>query len=149
MSNTNKDGNSSKFSECKERGCQNQGSFNRMKYDKCAYQKELYESTSPLQHHMYEGKFEHCGKCTHEGKFYRPFDLVDVETELLGIRRPNSRCPQFKYNPECKASGMCISTTDKIVPVALNPKVCPIVYNNIPKMTTLGYDLQRTNICKK
>jgi hypothetical protein len=116
-----------------------------MIYDNCAYQKTLFESTSPLQHQLYEGKFEHCGKCTHEGKFYRPFDLVDVETELKGITRPNSRCPQFKYNPACKASKMCVSTHDKSVPIALNPHVCPIVHNNIPKMKTHGYTVESTS----
>jgi hypothetical protein len=80
---SNKNSESCKLFECKDKGCQNFGSFNRMIYDRCAYQKELYESTSPLQHQLYEGKFEHCEKCTHEGKFYRPFDLVDVEPVFI------------------------------------------------------------------
>ena len=149
MSNTNKDSGTCKLFECKDKGCQNFGSFNRMIYDRCAYQKELYESTTPLQHQLYEGKFEHCEKCTHEGKFYRPFDLVDVETELMGINRPNSHCPQFKYHPNCKPSHMCVSTHDKSVPVALNPVVCPVVFNNIPKMTHPGYELPNINFCNK
>ena len=146
MSNTNKYDN--KIFECKDKGCQNFGSFNRLKDDRCASQKELYESTAPLQHMLYEGKYENCGKCTHEGKFYRPFDLVDVETELLGINRPNSRCPQFKYNPNRKSSKYGISTFDASIPVALNPVVCPVVFNNIPKLTHPGYQVPNDNICK-
>lgn len=138
-----------KLFECTDKGCQNYGSFNRQIYDRCAYQKELYESTSPLQHQLYEGKFEHCGKCTFEDQFYRPFDLVDVESELLGINRPSSHCPQFKYNPNCQASKMCVSTFDKSMPVALNPWVCPVVFNNIPKMTHPGYEVPPMNICKE
>jgi hypothetical protein len=133
--------------ECNDKGCQNFGSFNRPGYDRCAYQKTLYESTAPLQHQLYEGKFEHCEKCTHEDKFYRPFDLVDVESELLGINRPVSRCPQFKYNPNCKASKMCTSTFDNTIPIVPNPIVCPIVYNNITRMVHPGYELSKLSSC--
>jgi len=138
---------SCKLYECTDKGCQNFGGSNRLRYDRCAYQKTLYESTGPLQYMLYEGAHENCGKCTHEDKFYRPFDLVDVESELKNITRPASQCPQFKYSPTCKPSKMCVSTHDKMVPVALNPVVCPVVYNNIPKMNNVGYDIPNIDFC--
>ncbi len=124
----------------------NIGSSNRLAYDACSYAKELYESTSPLLYQLYEGKHENCGKCLKD-TFWRPFDLVDIESELKNITRPNSRCDQFKYDPKCKKSNMCISTFDKDVPVVFAPEVCPIIHNNIPKMKTPGYSLPPAKLC--
>lgn len=126
----------------------NIGSSNRIGLDNCAYQKNLMESTSPLQNRMYLGQFENCNKCMYD-KFYRKFDLTDVESELLNITRPLSKCDQFKYNPNCsKESGMCLSTFDSSIPVVLAPEVCPIVYNNIPRQTGPGYVLEDpSNFC--
>ena len=80
----------------------NTGSSNRLIYDKCAYDKDLSESVAPLNYRMYSGAHENCNKCKHD-KIYRPFDLVDQESELKNITRANTRCPEFKYNPNCKA----------------------------------------------
>lgn len=126
------------------------GSFNRLPYDNCAYQKRLYESTDPLKYSLYEGKYENCQKCViNDANFWRPFDLVDVESELMNITRLNSQCPQFKYNPNCKKGGDCLSTFDKNAPVVLAAEVCPIVHNNIKKMTTPGYTVENTAYCPK
>ncbi|ARF09361.1 hypothetical protein Catovirus_2_310 [Catovirus CTV1] len=132
--------------ECNQKGCSNIGASNRLKYDACEYQKKLYESTRPIQYQMSEYKFENCGKCVYD-KFYRPFDLVDVESELKNITRPQSKCPQFKYSPNCKQSNSCLSTYDNAVPVVFAPEICPIVKNNIPRMTTPGYTLSGESLC--
>ena len=124
----------------------NIGASNKMLYDNCAYQKRLYESTSPLLYQLYEGAHEHCKKCLYD-KFWRPFDLVDIESELMNITRPNSKCDQFKYDPRCVQSTSCLSTFDKDVPVVFAPEVCPIIHNNIPKMKSPGYSLPPPRIC--
>lgn len=124
----------------------NIGGSNRLIYDNCAYQKRLYESTSPLDYNLYQGKFENCNKCLHD-KFWTPYQLVDIETELRNQNRPLSHCDQFKYNPKCKKSSLCLSTYDKTVPVVLAPEVCPIVYNNIPKRTDVGYRVPNQSPC--
>lgn len=124
----------------------NQGGSNKLIYDNCAYEQRLYTSTEPLMYALYEGKFENCGKCRYD-KFWRPFDLVDVESELRNQTRPASKCGQFKYNPTCRLSPACISTYDPSVPVVYAPEVCPIVINNIPKMTTVGYSLPVADFC--
>ena len=125
------------------------GSSNRSLYDSCQYQQDLYESTSPLSYQLMFGKHENCNKCIDTNFYvkYQP-EIVDVESELLNLSRPLSNCNQFKYNPKCKRSGLCTSTFDKSVPVVLAPEVCPIIYNNIPKMTHPGYKLPSPNICK-
>lgn len=131
-----------------EKGNQNFGSFNRLKYDSCSYQKDLKESTSPLSYNLYEGKFENCDKCVFD-KFYKKYDLVDVESELRNITRGNTRCPEFKYNPNCKKTPSCWNTFDNTVPVVFPAEVCPIVHNNIPKMKTPGYEVPNPLSCKK
>lgn len=124
----------------------NIGSSNRLIYDTCAYQKQLYESTSPLAYNLYQGKFENCNKCLHD-KFWTPYQLVDIESELRNQTRPVSSCDQFKYTPGCKRSGLCLSTFDRTVPIVLAPEVCPIIYNNIPKQTHPGFHLPNPNFC--
>lgn len=131
------------------KGCVNMGGSNRLIYDKCAYQKELYESTSPLTYQLYEGKHEHCEKCMYKKAFYRPFDLVDVESELKNITRANSHCPQYKYNPQCTKSKSCLSTFDKSVPVVPPANACPILKNNIPVQTHPGYEVPKNTFCGK
>jgi hypothetical protein len=124
----------------------NIGGFNRQKYDDCVYQKKVHQSTNPLNYQLYEGKFENCNKCVFD-KAYRPFDLVDVESELRNITRPLSSCDNLKYNPKCVKSKMCLSTFDKSAPVVLAQEVCPIVKNNIKRMTNPGYELQEADFC--
>lgn len=122
----------------------NSGSYNRLRYDQCAYEKDLSQSVDPLQYRMYSGQFEHEKKCVaNENSFYRPFDLaiVDLESELKGMTRMASSCPQNKYSPSCKKSKTCTSTWDVSVPIVLAQEVCPIVKNNIPRITHPGYVL--------
>lgn len=124
----------------------NTGSSNRTIYDNCDYQKRLFESTSPLAYQLYQGKYESCQKCIYD-KFWTPYQLVDIETELRNQTRPLSNCDQFKYNPNCKRSGLCLSTFDKSVPVVFAPEVCPIIYNNIPRVEDKGFTLPDPNFC--
>ena len=128
------------------------GGFTRLDYDACAYDQELYESTGPLMWQMYSGKFENCDKCVYNGKnFWRPFDkqIVDTESELKNITRPNTRCPRMKYNPQCRKSPRCVSTFDKSVPIVYAQEICPIVTNNIQKMTGPGYTLYAEPMCNQ
>lgn len=124
-----------------------QGSSNRPIYDNCAYQKRLHESTSPLAYRLYFGAQENCNKCVYD-QFYTRYQLVDIETELKNQSRPLSQCDQFKYSPNCRASGLCLSTFDKNVPVVLAPEICPVVFNNIPRQTHTGFNLPNPNFCK-
>ncbi len=126
----------------------NIGASNRQIYDTCAYEKKLYESTSPLSYMTYFGQAENCNKCI-DKRFYVKYqpEIVDTESELLNLSRPLSKCDQFKYSPTCRKSGLCMSTFDRSAPVVLDPQVCPIVYNNIPRRTHPGYHLGNPNIC--
>lgn len=124
----------------------NQGGSNRLIYDNCSYAQWVYSSTQPLQYQLYMGKNENCGKCRHD-KFWHPYDLVDVESELRNQTRPASKCGMYKYNPTCPMSSTCMSTMEPKAPVVLAPECCPIVFNNIPKRKDVGYVLPSTKIC--
>lgn len=124
------------------------GSQNRGIYDNCTYQKRLYESMSPLDYNLYQGAYENCNKCRFN-EFWTPYELVNVESELKNLTRPLSQCDQFKYGKECTKSGYCVSTFNRQLPVVYPPEVCPIVYNNIPKQTSIGFDLSNPNFCMK
>ena len=126
------------------------GNFTRLNYDNCASQKRLYEETAPLSYQLYQGKFEHCQKCVYDDKnIWRPFDLVDYESELKGITRVASKCSQFKYNPGCKKSGKCTSTFDPSNPIIYAPEICPIIQTNMHPMSTPGYIVPNQAFCGK
>jgi hypothetical protein len=134
-----------------QNGNQNWGSSNRLIYDCCEYKKSLEQSVSPLAYYFYDGKYENGHKCVYNGYFSRPFDreIVDAESELFNLTRPATKCPEKKYNPNCKHTPTCWSTFDKTIPVAINPLICPVVYNNIQKPTNPGYTLTNINICNR
>ena len=120
------------------------GSFNRLSYDKCAYEKEIQQSTSPLNYRMYQGAFENDTKCVYnKDSFYHPYDIaiIDGDSELKGLGRQTSNCPQKKYNPNCDKSAECTSTFDESNPIVLMSEVCPIIKNNIQRVQGPGYTL--------
>ena len=114
-----------------------QGNSTRLLYDDCEYKVKLNQSTLPGTYQMYEDKYESPERCVYD-KMYKKYDLVDYESELKGLGRVGSNCPENKYNPRCKRSSACISTYDKSVPVTYAPEMCPIVFNNIKKPTSSG-----------
>jgi hypothetical protein len=125
------------------------GGFTKQHYDQCAVDLDYSQSTGPFDYNVYHGKFEHCKKCVHEGQFWTPYKLVDIESELKNITRPLTRCNRFKYDPQCTKSKSCISTFDKSVPIVLAPEVCPIVQNTIRRAKTNGQRMPESLPCAK
>lgn len=124
------------------------GSFNRTRVDTCDYAKRVYESTSPLAYMLFFGAHENCGKCV-KNKFYTKYDLVDVESDLLNIIRPLSKCEAFNYNPNCNSKN-CMSTFSRHAPIVPDPSICPIVHTNMHPYKNPGYHVQHVRaICKK
>jgi hypothetical protein len=88
-------------------------SSNRLKYDSCAYIKDIKESTEPLQYNMFLGKYENCKSCP-IGDYGNilPFGAkTEVESELLGINQPATKCTENKkpHNLPLSAARMCDS----------------------------------------
>lgn len=128
----------------------NQGYSTHLIYDPCDYSQRLTESTNPLKYRLYGGAYENCSKCVYnENSFYRPFDkeIVDAESELKNLTRAYSRCNGAKYNPMCKKSPSCTSTFDPSNPIVYDSSICPIIYNNIPKVNNPGYVLDMNSFC--
>jgi hypothetical protein len=124
------------------------GVSNRQPYDCCAYTQRLQQSVDPLQYQLYFGAQENCGKCVDKKAWFRQDpNLVDLESDLRGQTRPLSKCDQYKYNPNNQTNKYYTNTFDNNVPRILSPGLCPIVYNNIPRQTSVGYVVPDANVC--
>lgn len=126
--------------------------FSRNLYDRCSYQKDIFQSVEPLGYMLYPGMYENIGKCVvNKNQFWRPFDekIIDADSELKNITRRATRCPQYKYSPTCKKSCFCTSTFDPSNPIVMAQEACPIVRNNIPRNTNVGYKLRTEPFCMR
>ena len=85
--------------------------MNRLIYDTCAYSKTLGESISPMEYMLDLSAHEHCDKCRVElglvgGTAVSRVrgNMVDLENDLRGSNRPNTKCPAFKFLPSTDGS---------------------------------------------
>jgi hypothetical protein len=122
-------------------------SFNRLTYDNCAYSTTVKESVSSLDYNLFKGKFENCGQCK-TGDFTNVLAhevRADVESELLGLPRPNSKCPTNQYDPSKPYNKPDFSP----------PTMCQSIYyitpSNLTKPTSnlLNEANLTTNFCPK
>ena len=81
--------------------------FTRNRYDVQDYNRDLYQTIRP-GHFKTNLPRNDCDGCLNPnpahnasfgGSIYEN-NLIDVDSELMGLTRPNSRCPTNKYNPE-------------------------------------------------
>ena len=86
-------------------------SSNRLMYDTCQSQKRVIESESQLDYLLNPVKYENQNKCRHQlglmggaNVSHIQGNLVDLETDLLGITRKYSLCPNQKYFNPCAMS---------------------------------------------
>ena len=135
-----------KFCEQNPFACDNNGS-NRRIYDDCYYKQQLHDSVNPFFYMMYEGKHENCNKCRKD-KFYHPYDLVDVESELRNQTRPLSACGGWKYNPNTKRPAC---QTTKSQPIKFESPFTNYIYHDNPTEKLIGhyYKMNQPNIENK
>ena len=83
-------------------------SSNRLIYDSCEYQTRLSESSNTLNYTLNPLRNENCNKCRMElgtiggtNVSHIKGNLVDLETDLLGITRKASLCPAQKFSSNC------------------------------------------------
>ena len=81
-------------------------SFSRTHYDKCSYVERLNENVSALDYTLDTVKYNNCRQCIHSlglvsGNSVSRVagNLVDLESNLMGIDRPTSRCAKYRYMP--------------------------------------------------
>lgn len=75
-------------------------------YDKCAYATELQENKNILEYTLSTDPYARCKECRPAFGIWggnsvsRPpisVNMVELESELMGIRYPASRCPSKRY----------------------------------------------------
>lgn len=91
-------------------------SFNRPTYDTCSYKQTLAESVGPGDYQINRPVVS-CMPCLPNDPYLRlqrqgvsvsqNTPLIDVDSELIGIGRNYSRCPEKKYIPQCNANAGC------------------------------------------
>ncbi len=131
-------------------------SFSRTMYDTCAYKRSVAESTGTLSYMLDPVKYEVCAttKCSVDfgvsgGASVRhpKRTLVEIESELLNLTRPYSRCPGKKYAPKCTKPN---SNDDNGLPCGPYQLQSDTNNNNLkgcylatykPKTTQVGYSL--------
>lgn len=108
-------------------------SFNRLTYDTCSYNQVLLETTGPGIYQI--GTPQNVCKPCHPSDPYirlqgmgasvsRNTPLIDVDSELLGIVRNNSRCPERKYLPNCGIPVQGNANAGKCAACQKNSKLC-------------------------
>jgi len=102
---------SNKRTTSKQRHEKNEQDYqNRLSFDHDAYMKKLEESVAPLKYNLNPNRYERCrqvrpaqpGLIAKQGvsvSYSR--HLTDVESDLLGITRKNSKDPNMLYKPYC------------------------------------------------
>ena len=88
-------------------------SSNRLMYDTCEYKTRLNESVGPLEYQLSADRYENCNKCRMDlgvvggtSVSHIKGNLVDLETDLLGITRKASLCPTKKFTSACALGNM-------------------------------------------
>lgn len=113
-------------------------SFNRLPYDECAYKKALEQSTTQNDYSFYIGAHENSTECSiGEGISNPPHSTkVEVESELWGINRNLSRCPENKYNKDSVFETVQVK----------NPRLCQGHYNITPTNMRMPESAGLTNL---
>lgn len=91
-------------------------SFNRLPYDNCSYKQVLNETTGPGFYQLTTPP-NMCEPCHPKDPRVRlqsqgvslnkDTHLIDVDSELIGITRNLSECPERRYLPDCESSQQC------------------------------------------
>jgi len=113
-------------------------SFNRLPYDTCAYKQVLAETIGPGVYQINRPPVS-CEPCfpddpqirlqSRGASVSKTTSLIDIDSEMLGITRKNSRCPENKYLSDGQASHNCGAQTG-VGATKCNSSVC-LDYNPI------------------
>ena len=97
-------------------------SSNRLIYDTCEYATRLNENVDTLKYTLDPIRYENVNKCRIElgvvggtAVSHIKGNLVDLETDLMGITRKASLCPTKKYHSACSTNNINNCNNKKIV----------------------------------
>lgn len=127
-------------------------SFNRLAYDNCRYARELNENTNIIKYVINPERFEHPNKCRPElgliggaNVSQVKGNVVDVESELLGITRNLSKCAISQVKPLDQSPIIMNDKTKPIDTTKRHLRSCQMfTYPAVPMP-----DPQAYNRCKK
>ena len=87
-------------------------SFTRPRQDTCSYRQELSQTVGPGEYQL--AKPYPCNPCFVSDPHIRMqrfgaslsknTSLIDIDSEMIGINRKFSKCPELKYIPKCNTS---------------------------------------------
>ena len=98
-------------------------SFNRSPYDICSYKYQLAESIGPGVYQLVRPDNQSVPGLPKDPRFIaqtsgvsisKNTSLIDIDSELLGISRNLSNCPERKYMPDGNANGQCGARTGNV-----------------------------------
>ena len=98
-------------------------SFNRSPYDVCSYKYQLAESIGPGVYQLVRPDNQSVPVLPKDPRFIaqtsgisisKNTSLIDIDSELLGISRNLSNCPERKYMPDGNANGQCGARTGNV-----------------------------------
>ena len=114
-------------------------SFNRLRYDNCAYGQHLAESVGTLAYQLDPNRFENNNKCRMEfgivggsAVSHVKGNLVDLESDLRGTTRLQSKCPELQYQNPCPSGDMTTCRPNDIV-IKANPANSGRVVDTTPQ----------------
>ena len=98
-------------------------SFNRSPYDVCSYKYQLAESIGPGVYQLVRPDNQSVPILPKDPRYIaqssgvsisKNTSLIDIDSELIGISRNLTRCPDRKYMPDGNASFHCGAQTGKV-----------------------------------
>jgi hypothetical protein len=127
-------------------------SWNRTTYDQCAYRKQLSQSTAPINYALDPNKFYNCNDCRSDfgllggnNVSLTPHNMVDTESDLFGITRQNSLCPERKFLPHCEKcselSGIPAPHEGCKLSLLKHLPECQIIHYG-PKIDHIGFNIK-------
>ena len=115
-------------------------SFNHLSYDTCTYAKNLKENVSILGYILSPMRYENKGKCRHElglvggtSVSHIQGNLVDLESDMRGITRYNTKCVDTQWHPINSGESIKNDKTPPIDTTRLHLKGCQTIsYRSVP-----------------
>ena len=115
-------------------------SFNRLRYDTCSYQHQLAETTGPGVYKLAEPP-NTCQPCHPTDPYIRlqrmgvshskNTPLIDIDSELIGISRNLTDCPERKHLPSQDGSAYCGAQGGRVAGCRPTDKLCVDLENMI------------------
>ena len=127
------------------------GQWNRRSSDNCSYQQQVNESTKPTDYMLFSGAHRNCGLCCSKNQCCSEQNLkdeqrkvqgtrVDIESDLLNIKKLSSKCNDLKHKPQGEVPVNCLHR---------NEAPCYNWSNGLPRVTNTGYQLPNNNCANK